>query len=74
MLRKNTLVTVHLEDGKVFERVRLLGFSSAAGKGRLPFELNGMMILEDESKTRFLVPAKSIRMVEIPPEAKSPTS
>jgi len=40
-------------------------------KTHLPWELNGMVILEDESQARFLVRAKDIKMIEIPSEGES---
>jgi hypothetical protein len=39
-------------------------------KTHLPWELNGMVILEDETKTRFLVRAKDIKMIIVPPDGK----
>jgi hypothetical protein len=73
VLKKNTLATVHLVGGETFERVRFVGFTnSETMKTHLPFELNGMVILEDEQKTRFLVRAKNIRMIVVGPETESP--
>jgi len=73
VLKKNTLATVHLAGGETFERVRFVGFTnSETMKTRLPFELNGMVILEDEQKTRFLVRAKNIRMIVVGPETEPP--
>jgi hypothetical protein len=37
-------------------------------KTHLPWELDGMVILEDESQARFLVRAKDIKMIVIPSE------
>lgn len=69
ILKKNTLATVHVAGSQPFERVRFLGFTSSQGmKTQLPWELNGMVILEDQSKTRFFVRAKDIRMIVVPPE------
>ena len=56
VLKRDTLATVHLAGGQKFERVRFVGFTnSEALKTHLPFELNGMVILEDEQKQRYLV-------------------
>jgi len=75
VLKKNTFATVHLAGGDTFERVRFIGFTnSETMKTRLPYELNGMVILEDEQKTRFLVRAKNIRMIVVAPETDSPNS
>lgn len=69
VLRKDTLADVHLGNGETFERVRFIGFTNSEGvKTHLPYELNGMVILEDEAKTRFLVRAKNIRMIVIAPD------
>ena len=52
--------------GETFEPLRFVGFTnSETMKTHLPFELNGMVILEDENKTRFLVRAKNIRMIDV---------
>lgn len=68
VLKKNTLATVHVAGRKPFERVRFIGFTnSQTMKTHLPWELNGMVILEDETKTRFLVRAKDIKMIIVPP-------
>ena len=69
VLKKNTLATVHVAGHKPFERVRFLGFTnSETMKTHLPWELNGMVILEDESINRFLIRAKDIKMIVIPPD------
>jgi hypothetical protein len=71
VLKKDTLATVHVAGHKPFERVRFIGFTnSQAMKTHLPWELNGMVILEDETKTRFLVRAKDIKMIIVPPDGK----
>lgn len=68
VLKKNTLATVYVAGRKPFERVRFLGFTdSQSMKTHLPWELNGMVILEDEAQTRFLVRAKDIKMIIVPP-------
>ncbi len=72
ILKKNTLANVHVAGHKPFERVRFLGYTNSESmKTHLPWELNGMVILEDESQARFLVRAKDIKMIEIPSEGES---
>ena len=71
VLKKNTLATVHVVGHEPFERVRFIGFTnSQTMKTHVPFELNGMVILEDEKKTRFLVRAKDIKMIIVPSDAE----
>ena len=71
VLKKDTLATVHVAGHAPFERVRFIGFTnSQTMKTHLPWELNGMVILEDEKKTRFLVRAKDIKMIIVPPDDK----
>jgi len=71
VLKKDTFATVHLTGGETFECVRFIGFTSSETlKTHLPHELNGMVILEDEGKTRFLVRAKSIRLIVVEPDTK----
>jgi hypothetical protein len=43
-------------------------------KTHLPFDLNGMVILEDEEKTRYLVRAKDIKMIVVPSDGKNSPS
>jgi len=71
-LKKDTWATVHMTGTETFERVRLIGFIGGENiKGpQLPYDLYGMVILEDELGAQFIVRAKSIRMISIPP-AKS---
>lgn len=72
VLKKDTLATVHLSGGELFERVRFIGFTNTETmKTRLPYELNGMVILEDEKKQRYLVRAKNIRMIIVAPDPES---
>lgn len=69
VLKKDTLATVYVSGTKPFEQVRFLGFlNSQSIKAHLPWELNGMVLLEDEHQVRFLVRAKDIRMIVISPE------
>jgi hypothetical protein len=73
VLKKDTLATVHLAGHEPFERVRFIGFTnSQAMKTNLPFELNGMVILEDLNKTRYLVRSKDIKMIIVPSDGNSP--
>ncbi len=72
ILKTETLATVHLLGGQVFERVRFIGFThSESMKMRFPLELNGMVILEDEQRKQFLIRAKNIQMIVIAPESSS---
>lgn len=69
VLGKATLVTVHMAGGESFERVHFIGFTASQGmKAHLPWGLGGMVILEDEQRKRYLVRAKNIRMIVVPPE------
>jgi hypothetical protein len=68
VIAKSTVVTVHMVGDKSFERVQFIGFTSAQGsKARLPWGLEGMVILEDEQHQRYLVRAKDIKMIVVPP-------
>ncbi|MEX1229129.1 MAG: hypothetical protein WEB58_02740 [Planctomycetaceae bacterium] len=72
VLSKETYATVYLGGNEQFDRVRFVGFTNSETlKTHLPYELNGMVILEDEQQRRFLVRAKSIRMIVVPPETGS---
>ena len=72
VLKKDTWATVHMQGREPFERVRLIGFTSTESfKTQLPYDLNGMVILEDPEGRRFLVRAKDIRLIVIAP-AESP--
>jgi hypothetical protein len=69
VLKKGTWATVHMSGAETFKQVRVIGFTSTdATKMHLPYDLNGMVILEDRQGTRFLVRAKAIRMIVIAPE------
>ena len=73
ILKKDTWATVHMSGAETFERVRFIGFTNTESiKTNLPYELNGMVILEDEHGTRFLVRAKNIRMIVVVPDEKTP--
>ena len=72
VLKKDTWAKVYLSGSQTFERVRFIGFTNTESmKTHLPYELNGMVILEDQDGCRFLVRAKAITMIVIEPEAKS---
>ena len=71
VLKKDTWVTVHMAGSEMFERVRFIGFTNTSSmKTHLPYDLNGMVILEDQEKKRYLVRAKAIRMIVIAPVAE----
>jgi len=72
ILKNDTWATVHLSNAETFDRVKFVGFTNAASmKNQLPYELNGMVILEDESKKQFMVRAKAIRMIVVDPDQQS---
>jgi hypothetical protein len=65
---KETRVIVHLNNGNTFEDVLLVGFISGESvKVAIPFEWRSLVILEQIDGRRFLVPAKQLRMIEVPP-------
>lgn len=69
VLKKDTWATVHMSGAETFERVRFVGFTNTESvKTHLPYDLNGMVILEDQQGKRFLVRAKAIRMIVIDPD------
>jgi len=69
VLKKDTWAKVYMSGAETFERVRFIGFTNTESiKTHLPYELNGMVILEDEQGCRFLVRAKAIRMIVVEPE------
>jgi len=75
VLKRESLVTVHLANGKTFDSVRFIGFTSAGNpKTHLPFELNGMVILEDQQKQQYLIRAKNIQMIVVAPSPAPPHS
>ena len=48
-----------------------MGFTSSESiKAHIPYDLNGMVILENPDGRRFLVRAKAIRMIVIAPEVQ----
>jgi hypothetical protein len=74
VLTKSTWATVHMSSGAgTFQRVRIMGFTNRESmKTNLPYDLHGMVILEDQNAKRFLVRAKAIRMIVIEPETGEP--
>lgn len=75
VLTKSTWATVHMAGSQTFDRVRFVGFTNTDSlKTHLPYELNGMVILEDEQRRQFIVRAKSIRMIVVEPEAREDNS
>jgi hypothetical protein len=67
---RNTRVTVHLNNGNTFEDVLLVGFVDGhSGKVAIPFEWRTLVILEQTDGRRFLIPARQLRMIEVPPSA-----
>jgi len=74
ILKKDTWAKVYMSGSDDFERVRFIGFTSTENmKTHLPYELNGMVILEDPQGRRFLVRAKAIRMIVVDPETGGTT-
>jgi hypothetical protein len=71
VLKKDTWAKVYMSGDETFDRVRFVGFTNTENiKNHLPYELNGMVILEDERKCRYLVRAKAIRMIVVEPEGE----
>jgi hypothetical protein len=69
IIKKDTWVTVHMSGAETFDRVRFVGFTSTQSiKSHIPYDLDGMVILEEESGKRYFVRAKAIRMIVIAPE------
>jgi hypothetical protein len=67
VLQNDTLATVHVDGQEPLERVRLVGVTNTHSTDtHFPWELNGLVILEDESQTRFLVKAEDIKMIIVP--------
>lgn len=72
VLRENSWVSVRLKSGEFLERVRFAGYTNVESvQGRLPYELNNLLILEDDGQQRFLVPPGEVRMIVVLPEAAS---
>jgi hypothetical protein len=72
VLPAGALADVQMASGKNFEQVRFVGFTSSESiKSNLPYELNGMVILENGQGERILVRAKDIRTIVVPAEANA---
>jgi hypothetical protein len=72
VLKRGTLATVHMAGDKMFERVRFVGVPNAeTTRSYLPYELNGMVIFDDEKGRRLLVRAENVQLIEIAPDADS---
>ena len=70
VLKDDTWATVHAGRGKVFERVRFVGFTGADGvAGQPPYGLSGMVILEEPNGRRVIVRGKEVRMIVVDPPA-----
>lgn len=66
VLKKDTWAKVYMVGQETFDHVRFMGFTNTESfKSQLPYELNGLVILEDERGCRFIVRAKSIRMIVV---------
>ena len=70
ILSRDTWAKVFMSGSDDFEKVRFIGFTNTESiKTHLPYELNGMVILEDQEGRRFLVRAKNIRMIVVEPDS-----
>lgn len=66
ILTEESWANVELNDGKKFARVRILGFTDSSGENRgLPYDMTGMVVLEDAKGNRTLVRSKTIRIITI---------
>lgn len=72
VLNKDDWVTVHMAYAAVFEHVRIVGY--ATSDSMLPYELNGLMVLENAAGVRSIVRAKSVRMIVVEPPSTAPSS
>ena len=71
ILKKDTWVSIHTSN-ETFKRVRFIGFTNTESfKTHIPYDLDGMVILEDPEQKRYLIRAKSIRLIEIAAEENS---
>lgn len=66
ILDKGQRINIHFNRSQTMMNVRFAGIISEkqAEKGGLPYQLVGMMVVEDAEQKRFLVKADTIRMVE----------
>ena len=68
ILGPDTVVTVTLSSGVVFEKVRLVGFTAPDDiKGHFPYELSGMVVLQHPDDSQTIVKSKLIKQIDVPP-------
>jgi hypothetical protein len=66
LLNDGRLLNVHLNNGKILEAVKFIGFAdpnSPKGAG-LPYQFANMLIVENASGSRLLIRAETVRMLE----------
>jgi hypothetical protein len=64
-IKDGKLINVHLNSGKTVLGVRFIGFTDQnTGKGGVPYQLAGMVVLETAKEARIYVRAESVRMFE----------
>jgi hypothetical protein len=64
-IKDGKLINIYLNGGKSVLGVRFVGFTDRlAGKGGIPFQFSGMVVLETIKGARILVRAESVRMIE----------
>jgi hypothetical protein len=68
VLKKDGLVTIHTSYSEVFEQVRIVGAITHNDTTKIPYEIVGMVILEDVKKVRFIIKPSDIRKIVIEPE------
>ena len=69
LITPDTWLTVHTSDSRTFEHVRFVGCTnSETYKSAVPYDLTGLVILEDAEKQRFLVRSSLISMIVVKPE------
>lgn len=66
LIQNDTLITVRLEGGETYSQVRMVGeINFDAARSYVPFELHGMIVLEDRQGAKIIVRAKSIQTIFI---------
>ena len=64
-IKDGKLINVLLSGGKSVLGVRFVGFTDqSTGKGGIPYQLSGMVVLETTKGARILIRADSVRMIE----------
>jgi hypothetical protein len=59
------LINVYLNGGRSVLGVRFVGFTDrGAGKGGVPYQMSGMVVLENTTGGRILIRADAVRMIE----------